>query len=78
LGLSQEYGLQRQEAWLAALAGAAAERIVLPTSPAVQSCLRLGLPATYLYSPEPHAPTPQVLEYKPQPAYFVRQSDRHL
>jgi uncharacterized protein (DUF2236 family) len=30
-------------------AGAAAERMMLATSPAVQSCLRMGLPADYLY-----------------------------
>jgi uncharacterized protein (DUF2236 family) len=29
--------------------GAAADRIPLPSSPAVQSCLRLGLPADWLY-----------------------------
>ena len=30
-------------------AGAAADRMVLVSSPAVQSCLRVGLPADYLY-----------------------------
>lgn len=78
LGLSQAYGLRRHEAWLAESAGAAAERIVLPTSPAVRSCQRLGLPSTYLYSPEREAHASQPLEYKPQPAYFARQSDTQL
>jgi uncharacterized protein (DUF2236 family) len=78
LGLSEEYGLRRHEASLAALAGAAADRIVLPTSPAVQSCLRLGLAPTFLYSPGQHAQAVPALEYKPQPAYFARQSDTHL
>lgn len=50
LGLSEFYGLSRHERRLAAWAGACADRIVLPSSPAVQSCLRLGLPMTYLYA----------------------------
>jgi uncharacterized protein (DUF2236 family) len=78
LGLGAEFGLQRQEAWLAELAGAAAERIVMPTSPAVLSCLRLGLPTAYLYSPVRAAQAQPVLEYTPQPAYFVAQSNRNL
>jgi uncharacterized protein (DUF2236 family) len=49
LGLSEYYGLRAHERQLAKWAGACAERIVLPSSPAVQSCLRLGLPVTYLY-----------------------------
>jgi uncharacterized protein (DUF2236 family) len=51
LGLSQAYGLQRHERWLTQLAGAVADRTILPSSPAVQSCVRLGLPMTYLYTP---------------------------
>ena len=50
LGLSERYGLRGHERWLAKWAGACADRIVLPASPAVQSCLRLGLPMTYLYA----------------------------
>jgi len=50
LGLSEHYGLRRHERRLAKWAGACADRIVLPASPAVQSCLRLGLPMTYLYA----------------------------
>jgi uncharacterized protein (DUF2236 family) len=50
LGLSEHYGLRGHERRLAKWAGACADRIVLPASPAVQSCLRLGLPMTYLYA----------------------------
>jgi len=49
LGLSEHYGLRAHDRRLAKWAGACADRIVLPASPAVQSCLRLGLPMTYLY-----------------------------
>jgi uncharacterized protein (DUF2236 family) len=50
LGLSEHYGLRGHERRFAKWAGACADRIVLPSSPAVQSCLRLGLPMSYLYS----------------------------
>ena len=50
LGLSEYYGLRAHERLIAKWAGACADRIVLPSSPAVQSCLRLGLPMTYLYA----------------------------
>jgi uncharacterized protein (DUF2236 family) len=50
LGLSEHYGLRGTERWLTRWAGASADRIVLPASPAVQSCLRLGLPMTHLYA----------------------------
>jgi uncharacterized protein (DUF2236 family) len=50
LGLTENYGLRRQDRWIARLAGALANRIVLRESPAVQSCLRVGLPVTYLYA----------------------------
>jgi len=50
LNLSDRYGLRRHERRLVKWAGACADRIVLPASPAVQSCLRLGLPMTYLYA----------------------------
>ncbi len=49
LGLMERAGLAAHERWLTRMAGAAANRIVLPASPAVQSCLRLGLPMGYLY-----------------------------
>ncbi|HEX3398135.1 MAG TPA: oxygenase MpaB family protein [Steroidobacteraceae bacterium] len=50
LGLTEHYGLRAHERRLAKWAGACADRIVLPASPAVQSCLRLGLPMNYLYA----------------------------
>ena len=49
LGLSDYYGLRGHEHRVTKWAGAAADRIILPSSPAVQSCLRLGLPISYLY-----------------------------
>jgi uncharacterized protein (DUF2236 family) len=49
LGLTALYGLPRREKLLVRLAGALADRIVLTESPASQSCLRLGLPPTFLY-----------------------------
>jgi uncharacterized protein (DUF2236 family) len=49
LGLTAVYGLRRPEKLLVKLAGAFADRIVFTESPASQSCLRLGLPATFLY-----------------------------
>jgi uncharacterized protein (DUF2236 family) len=50
LGLLERDGLAPHERWLTRMAGAASNRIVLPASPAVQSCLRLGLPMAYLYA----------------------------
>lgn len=50
LGFTDSHGLRRWERWIVKRAGAVSDRIVLSESPAVQSCLRLGLPATYLYS----------------------------
>ncbi len=49
LRLPDGYGLRAWQELLVKRAGAAADRIVLKSSPAVQSCLRLGLPADYLY-----------------------------
>jgi uncharacterized protein (DUF2236 family) len=49
LGLGDFYGLRPHEKWIVKAAGAAANRIVLPESPAAQSCVRLGLPVTHLY-----------------------------
>jgi hypothetical protein len=42
-------GLRPGEEALIRQLGAAADRIPLPSSPAAQSCLRLGLPADWLY-----------------------------
>jgi hypothetical protein len=50
LGLTERFGLHRHERWLVRFAGASSNRIVLPASPPVQSCIRLGLPMTYLFS----------------------------
>ena len=50
LGLTAFYGLRPAERWIVKLAGALSNRIVLPESPAAQSCLRLGLPITHLYA----------------------------
>jgi uncharacterized protein (DUF2236 family) len=50
LGLTEYYGLRDRERWLMKWVAACADRIVLPASPAVQSCLRLGLPMNYLYA----------------------------
>lgn len=50
LGLTDHYGLREHERWLTKCAAASADRIVLPASPAVQSCVRLGLPMNYLYA----------------------------
>jgi uncharacterized protein (DUF2236 family) len=41
--------LRRRERLLVRLAGALADRIVLADGPAAQSCLRLGLPPSFLY-----------------------------
>jgi uncharacterized protein (DUF2236 family) len=49
LGLDERHGPSRGDRLLASLAGAAANRVVLRGSPAVRSCLRLGLPANHLY-----------------------------
>ena len=49
LGLSRRQGLRAPQRALVRQAGRWSDRIVLPSSPAVQSCLRLGLPPDYLY-----------------------------
>ena len=53
LGLTDYHGLRGHERRLVKWAAASADRIVLPASPAVQSCLRLGLPMNYLYAEAP-------------------------
>lgn len=42
-------GLRPFEAALVRRAGALADRVVIPNSPAAQACVRLGLPADYVY-----------------------------
>jgi uncharacterized protein (DUF2236 family) len=49
LGLTSAHGLSPWQAGLVRRAGALADRVLLRSSPAVQSCLRLGLPADTLY-----------------------------
>ncbi len=49
LRLGARLGLRRWERPLVERIGALSDRIMLRSSPAVQSCLRLGLPADYLY-----------------------------
>jgi uncharacterized protein (DUF2236 family) len=49
LGLTAAWGLRTFEMPIVQAAGAVSDRIVLTESPAVQSCLRLSLPADYLY-----------------------------
>ena len=50
LNLSERYGLRPGEHWLVRFAGGVSDRIILPESPASQSCLRLGLPVNHLYA----------------------------
>jgi uncharacterized protein (DUF2236 family) len=50
LGLTVNQGLRRRENWLVKCAGDLSNRIIPLESPATQSCLRLGLPATHLYT----------------------------
>ena len=49
LGLDDRFGLRPWQRPLVGWLGGLADRIVLPFSPAVQSCRRLGLPAGSLY-----------------------------
>lgn len=49
LGLGPELGLRRWERPLVRRACAAADRLLLPSAAPVQACLRLGLPADYLF-----------------------------
>lgn len=49
LGLGPRYGLRPLERQVIRLAGAAADRASIAGTPAVEACLRMGLPADYLY-----------------------------
>jgi uncharacterized protein (DUF2236 family) len=49
LGLDEPYGLASWERTLLAALGATADRVPVPSSPPVQACRRLGLPATHLF-----------------------------
>lgn len=50
LGLDASHGLRMLERAMVKSIATLADRIVLPGSPPAQSCVRLGLPVTYLYS----------------------------
>jgi uncharacterized protein (DUF2236 family) len=50
LGLTSAEGLGGWERALVRRAGGLADRVLLRSGPAAQSCLRLGLPADYLYA----------------------------
>jgi uncharacterized protein (DUF2236 family) len=49
LALGEEFGLRAWERVFVQRGSALADRIMLESSPAVQACIRLGLPANYLY-----------------------------
>lgn len=49
LGLGERYGLNPVERLLVRRMGGRADRIVLRSAPPAQACMRLGLPADYLY-----------------------------
>lgn len=49
LGLGAGFGLRRGEALLVRALGAASEHFVIEEAPPAQACLRLGLPANFLY-----------------------------
>lgn len=49
LGLNRSYGLSKFTTTLVHGCGVLADRIVLPSSPAARSCVRLGLPESFLY-----------------------------
>lgn len=49
LGLAERWRLNSFERAFVRTAARAADRLILPSSPAVQSCRRLGLPDDYLY-----------------------------
>lgn len=49
VGLGQDWGLRPWERYFLRRGGAMADRILLKSGPAVQSCRRLGLPDDYLY-----------------------------
>jgi uncharacterized protein (DUF2236 family) len=49
LGLDSRHGLASWERHVVGALGALADRIPVPSSPAVQACRRLGLPSGWLY-----------------------------
>ncbi len=51
LGLRSQWTLRSTERILVCALALASDRLILRSSPAIQSCRRLGLPETYLYRP---------------------------
>jgi uncharacterized protein (DUF2236 family) len=51
LELGKAWDMRLGEGAMVRLIGAAADRILLRSNPAVQACVRLGLPENYLYQP---------------------------
>jgi uncharacterized protein (DUF2236 family) len=51
LHLGESHGLRAFERALVRLAASLADKVLLPDSPPVQSCRRMGLPSAYLYRP---------------------------
>ena len=49
LDLESEGKLRSWETWLIKQLGKLTDKLVIPSAPAVQSCMRLGLPKNYLY-----------------------------
>jgi len=49
LGFDRRWNLRTWQGFLVKKTGQAAERLLLSSSPAVQSCRRLGLPDDFLY-----------------------------
>ncbi|MEE2691673.1 MAG: oxygenase MpaB family protein [Pseudomonadota bacterium] len=49
LGLTRRYGLRPFEGRVVRRLGRRADRVILKSSPAVQACLRMGLPEDYLF-----------------------------
>ncbi len=53
LGLDASYGLKSWEAPLIRWAGRTSDRLTLKSAPPAQACVRMGLPADYLYRAAP-------------------------
>jgi uncharacterized protein (DUF2236 family) len=51
LELGEEWNMGRGEVALVSQIGKLADKILIRSSPAVQACVRLGLPEDYLYQP---------------------------
>jgi uncharacterized protein (DUF2236 family) len=51
LGLDTVWRLRPWEAALVRCLGAVSEKVVVKSAPPAQACMRMGLPADYLYRP---------------------------